>query len=300
MLRLRSAFVVAAGWLPLFTLPVAATAQQPIAPPMRAGESVSIGGDIGRYRALWGPPEFRALDDDSGRPWPNLHNIKTVGAFDEIPGKRRGEGGWLVGKPLEFDSKYTTHMVCGERRCLAIMPVFELRDAFFTAAVDWRQQDVEIIGAFDHPQVTGPNSDDQIWVFHVWSIGLASTGFSRRTDSRGSTLESLVRSPGAVTGRSIIVTGVFRGANLFDDLPSETRRRPSDWVLRDGAFSVWVTGKEPKGSGWALDVRSRGDCRHRLEVRGRIETAGGFVYLRAQELTLLGPARDQDEEPSNP
>jgi len=82
----------------------------------------------------------------------------------------------------------------------------------------------------------------------------------------------------------VTVTGVFRGANLFEDLPPESRRDESDWVLQDGPFSIWVTGKAPKGKGFALDPRSRSDCRYRLEATGKVSTANGFIYLRASSL----------------
>ena len=88
-------------------------------------------------------------------------------------------------------------------------------------------------------------------------------------------------------------SGTFRGANLFEDLPPESRRDPADWVLKDGPFSIWVTGKAPKGRGWSLDPRQRSECRWRLEVKGRVEIAGGYVYLRATSVALVGRAKPE-------
>ncbi len=284
---------------PILPEPLPPRAQvRPIQPPMQAGERVAIGGDIGRYSALYGTPEFRALDDENARPWPHLQNIRTAGSFSEIPGKGRGSGAPSgLGRSLELDSPYASHMVCGQMHCLAILPVPELRDVFYASS--WRYQDVEIIGAIDN--VAPPTSQQTVSGFLVWSIELAAARAPRRPPADGPRLESLVGSPDAVAGRTITVQGVFRGANLFDDLPNESRRQPSDWVLQDGAYSVWVTGKEPKGSGWSLDPRSKGDCGFRLEVSGRVETAGGFVYLRAKSLALLGRARSGGgEAPSRP
>lgn len=184
-------------------------------------------------------------------------------------------------------------MICGRTYCLALMAVPELRDFFFQAATTWQYQDVEVIGAFDNAAKPTPYQvEPPTFAFQVWSITLATGGFSRRGAREGPTLESLVRGPEAAAGRELTVTGVFRGANLFGDLPPETRRLASDWVLQDGAFSVWVTGKRPRGDAWALDPASKSDCAFRLEVRGRVETAGGFVYLRAKGVTLLGRARN--------
>jgi hypothetical protein len=91
----------------------------------------------------------------------------------------------------------------------------------------------------------------------------------------------------------VTVKGVFRGANLFEDLPAESRRDESDWVLQDGPFSIWVTGKAPKGKGFSLDLQSRSDCRYRLEATGKVSTANGFIYLRASSLQLLGRAKQE-------
>jgi hypothetical protein len=63
-------------------------------------------------------------------------------------------------------------------------------------------------------------------------------------------------------------------------------------VLQDGPFSIWVTGKAPKGKGFSLDPRSRSDCRYRLEATGKVATVNGFIYLRASSLQLLGRAKD--------
>jgi hypothetical protein len=92
------------------------------------------------------------------------------------------------------------------------------------------------------------------------------------------------------------VQGTFRGANLFEDLPPETRRRPGDWVLKDGPFSIWVTGRAPRGEGFSLDPASRSECDWRLEVTGRIETAARYVYLRAKSVALLRRERDEADE----
>jgi hypothetical protein len=70
------------------------------------------------------------------------------------------------------------------------------------------------------------------------------------------------------------------------------RRRPSDWVLRDGTFSVWVSGRAPRGQGWALDPASRGDTGGRLEVTARVETRQDAVVLVADKIRLLAPFRD--------
>ena len=91
------------------------------------------------------------------------------------------------------------------------------------------------------------------------------------------------------------MTGDFRGGNLLDDFPNDSRRHKGDWVLSDGTFSIWVTGKKPEGEGFSFGLRSRSDLRWELAVQGEVEIHDGYVYLRAEKLRLSGPVRDEPE-----
>ena len=83
--------------------------------------------------------------------------------------------------------------------------------------------------------------------------------------------------------RPVEVVGQFRGSNLFGDLPSATRSRAgaNDWVLREGAASIWVIGARPEGRGWSLNRWSKRDTSTWLRVRGQLEEQEGHYYLRA-------------------
>jgi hypothetical protein len=110
------------------------------------------------------------------------------------------------------------------------------------------------------------------------------------------TLESLVFNPGPLVNRKVRVLGQFRGRNLYGDLPAKTERTPLDWVIKDGAYAVWVVGKSPKGSGWSLDVTLKSDTGRWLEVTGKPETIDGVIYLRAQGVRLAkGPTSPPPE-----
>jgi hypothetical protein len=115
----------------------------------------------------------------------------------------------------------------------------------------------------------------------------------RRSEVGPSLLQRLVSDPGSRDGQMVVVVGQFGGANLFGDLPSQSRRRATDWVLRHDDAAIWVVGKSPKGEGFHLDVRSRGDCRWWLEVRGKPETVQGITYLRARSVSMT---RSPDKE----
>jgi hypothetical protein len=106
-------------------------------------------------------------------------------------------------------------------------------------------------------------------------------------------VEALVRQPERWKDRLVRVAGEFRGRNLYGDLPSATQRGRGDWVLKDGAQALWITGKLPRGEGFRLDPSLRRDTGKWLEVLGRIELVGGLPYLRASAVDLTTrPARD--------
>ena len=99
----------------------------------------------------------------------------------------------------------------------------------------------------------------------------------------------------AAAGQRVTVTGSFRGGNLMEDLPNDSRRNEKDWVLSDGPFSIWVTGKKPEGEGFSFGLRSRSDLRWELAVQGEVKVDDGFIYLQAERILLVGPARDDSE-----
>jgi hypothetical protein len=241
-------------------------------------------GELHTYEARYGAPELRPLDDplDPAENWPRLRSIRTRGRLQRIP-----PGGGTT--PLAWANPLTTHMACSWTRCLALTPVEEMGGAFERHAALLEGREVIVVGAvdqwFDNPDPSRP-----VWGFFVWSIEVAGE-FGARGGQPEPGLEALLT--GAAPGRTVTVTGVFRGANLFEDLPPESRPRPSAWVLKEGAFTVWVTGRAPRGSGFSLDPASRADCAWRLEVTGRVERQGEQVHLRARKVRLLGRLKDE-------
>src|SRR5207244_11706210 len=73
-----------------------------------------------------------------------------------------------------------------------------------------------------------------------------------------STIEDALARPPESAGKSVRVVGRFRGANIYGDLPANTRRTAGDWVLQDGDHYVWVTGRTTQGQGfdWARTTRT--------------------------------------------
>jgi hypothetical protein len=106
--------------------------------------------------------------------------------------------------------------------------------------------------------------------------------------TRGMAAEVLA-DPGASGGKPVRIVGLFRGRNLFGDLPAASQRDKADWVLKDEDTAFWVTGKEPRGKGWSLDPDLASDTARWIEVEGRPEVANGVLYLRATKLRLTKP-----------
>ena len=257
-------------------------------------ERHAIGADLGRYEALYGSPEFRGIDDDFARPWPRLQSIRTIAVLAAHPRTGDQGGAAYAGRTIEYSNNYTNFILCGERYCVGVAPVEEMFDFFNGQGRSWLHRTVEVIGAID--QVGDPrDAGCPCYAFRVWSVQLFEETV-RRSGSEAPTLETLVRGPEAAAGRSITVRGTFRGANLFEDLPPDTRRDAGDWVLKDGPFSIWVTGRAPKGKGFSLDPRSRSECNWLLEVTGKVETAARYVYLRAKSVALVRRERADAED----
>ena len=112
-----------------------------------------------------------------------------------------------------------------------------------------------------------------------------------------STIADALARPPESAGKSVRVVGRFRGANLYGDLPANTRRAPGDWVLQEGDHYVWVTGRPPKGKGFDLDPANKADTARWLEVEGKLEAVGDVAYLRASKVQLVArPASTADEK----
>jgi hypothetical protein len=101
------------------------------------------------------------------------------------------------------------------------------------------------------------------------------------------TVASILHDPAAYATQSVRIVGLFRGRNLFGELPAGSQRDPADWVLREGASALWITGKAPRGKGWSLDPEYKGDATRWLEVEGRVEVVNGVAYLRANKVVLV-------------
>lgn len=247
-------------------------ATPPVQGPVRIEHNATISThDASRYEGLYGLPIYWSLSlivGPTGQdPPPPNTSIRTRGILSASP-----KQGSVPDVKLCEDSM---------RRCLALAtPAPEIHDAFFFDAPFRHGHEAQVVGAFT----------DQGFLFWSFDSSPRAEGAEGRAPERS--LERLITRPDRFVGATVTVRGNFRGANLFGDFPPETRRGKGDWVLRDGPFSIWVTGRPPTGNGWRLDAVSAVDCIWRLEVEGTVEQHDGVLYLKARRLRLL----DRDAE----
>ena len=145
-----------------------------------------------------------------------------------------------------------------------------------------------------------PEIDPKLPRNSITVLGLSDRGeSSRRTSVSPASVivRDVLEDPAEHVGKKVRLVGQFRGRNLFGDLPAASQRSRDDWVLKDGDTALWITGKEARGKGWALDPAYQGDTVRFVAVEGKLEVVNGVVYLRASKVTLAAkPEAPADDE----
>lgn len=177
-----------------------------------------------------------------------------------------------------------------------IRPMRVVANRFEEDAQRWIGRDIEITGVVG--QGTDPQNNQLSVTIDFWKFyGPEERPREGRPVAPKADLEDVVTRLGEYDGERVRVVGQFRGANLFGDLPSASRRRSSDWVLKSEVFAVWVTSKKPRGKGWKLDPKLRRDTGKWLAVEGRVRTVDNVVYIQAEDVSLAkAPSPDLKAE----
>ena len=98
-------------------------------------------------------------------------------------------------------------------------------------------------------------------------------------------LRALALAPDLYVGKGVTITGRFRGANLFADLPQGAGTKGRwDFVLQSADAAIWVSGVRPRGKGFDLDVTSRVDTGHWLKVAGTLRRDGPLPWIEATSI----------------
>jgi hypothetical protein len=99
------------------------------------------------------------------------------------------------------------------------------------------------------------------------------------------TIRALALAPDHYVGKGVTVTGRFRGANLFADLPQGAGTKGRwDFVLQSADAAIWVSGVRPRGKGFDLDVNARMDAGRWLQVAGTLRRDGPLAWIEATSL----------------
>lgn len=238
--------------------------------------AASAAAQENEYEQRFGRPVDVTLDDLIQMPEQYVKRaVRTRGRLDMDPAERA----------------YVLRGTFGGR--LYLRPVPEAERQYEEQMRRWVGSEVEVTGAVDQAQ--HPRTSEVIVVMLVWAY-LGPPDEKAAAGAPEVRLEDLVTRSGDFEGRVVAVRGQFRGANLFGDLPSATRRRSSDWVLKDGVFAVWVTGKKPKG----LDLGLKRDAGKWLLVSGRVSVRGEVVTIEAMAVTLTRPVPRVAAPPAPP
>src|SRR6185369_313116 len=227
----------------------AAAAAILVMPPPAAAQS--------SYDQLYGQPVDVSITDLAQNPDAYIDRaVRTRGRLELLPGVR---------------NSYSMRDSFGAT--VQILPVEEIRGHFESEAMGIMGRDIDITGVVkaggDATNQRDPGLSRVIILF--WSYQgppeKASPDVLRKAVVVS--LESLVTAPGQRDGQLVRVVGKFRGSNLYGDLPSKSQLQRGDWVIKDEAFAVWVTGRKPKGKGFDLDTSLKRDTGKWIEVIGK-------------------------------
>jgi hypothetical protein len=237
------------------------------------GLAATAVAQMNEYEGRYGPTIEVSVDSLLDMPEQySGRAVRTRGQFEMIPtgrGQQYGLRGTFGGY-------------------LYIYPRQEVVATFEQEARRWAGREVEVQGSVDRGQ--DPETRQPIVYIAIWAyLAPPDDKPMKRPDSPDATLEDLVTKPERYDGKTVNVRGQFRGENLFGDLPSSSRDRSSDWVIKDDMFAVWVTGKKPKGAGWNLDASLKRDTGKWLQVMGRVRVRNRVVTLEAIDVVLSKP-----------
>lgn len=176
---------------------------------------------------------------------------------------------------------------------IQLYPVQEIQFDWEQAARAWMGREVEVVGVFQQAQAQSSAGDARYYI-QFWRFTGPPEDVRGEIRAEDVSLERLADNPGRWDGKMVHVRGQFRGRNLYGDLPSRSMRDRKDWVIKDDVWSVWISGRKPKGDGFDLDVESKRDTAKWVQVWGRPTTRNGIVYLDAVRV-LLGTAPSADK-----
>jgi hypothetical protein len=201
---------------------------------------------------------------------------------------------------LGFDSNQRSYFLRSLMYKIEIVPTSDVVAEWEREVMQMLGRDVQVTGVDVERDVYATTGQAAPYAIRFWSYtGPPEKEPKGEIKSRAVSLEALVTRPGANDGQMLRMVGMFRGRNLYGDLPVSTQRASADWVMKDDLYAVWITGREPSGPGWHLDGALKRDAGRWIEVIGKPETVGGVTYIEAIRVRLTS-APTASASPSAP
>ncbi len=152
----------------------------------------------------------------------------------------------------------------------------------------------------EDPRATGlgEGRDKDRWPRPGEELVLRVTGVTAApAPTSTATVRALALEPWRFAGRTVTVTGNFRGRNLFGDLPGAPHKGRYDFVIRSSEGAIWVTELRPRGRGFDLDVDRRVDSNRWVEVTGTVVHDRGLVRIEGTRIVAAtAPTETRAEE----
>jgi hypothetical protein len=223
---------------------------------------------------------YAALHGDPA-PVDAVELVGAPGRFVGRPVKTTGRLMAVEGSPSSFE------LGIGKSRLLLRLEP-ETTAVVAARSTDWAGQPVVVEGLFYRE--ADVDGREGAYAMRAWLVRPV-TEPPRRAEPASAegarvSLQDLVYGAGRFDGRLIRVRGSYRGSNRHADLPERTRKGRSDWVIKDGYFAAWVTGREARGDNWDLTQRSSSASDAVVEIVGVPATSGGVVRIQAREVAL--------------
>ena len=222
------------------------------------------------YQALHGDPE----DVDAGQ-------------LLDAPGRFVGRAIRTRGRLERLDAgAHAFALATGRGRVLLTLEP-QAAAATIANAEAWTGKAVEVEGLF-HRDID--DASESSYALRAWLVqdlaALRSPVNRAAANAPLMSLQDLVYGAGRHDGKLVRVRGTYRGSNVYRDLPEPSRKGSSDWVLKDGHFAAWITGREAPGNGGRGATDSPGETGAGLEVVGTPSTANGVVRIAAREVGI--------------
>ena len=113
-------------------------------------------------------------------------------------------------------------------------------------------------------------------------------------------LRAIALDPARYAGKTVTVSGRFRGKNLLGDQPLSPGKSPHEYVVRVADASLWISGLRPRGRGFELDPAARRDTREWVRVTGIVRHEPPLAWIEGKTIDLAKPESEAAPEPAAP